>query len=320
MAKHNGVKAVKGVQQREVKKESKKTPIVASAVPIARPAGKAAAKADNNNNSARRAEKTQWKNFSNKGLKDLSEGELKAYQKMSLALKKDVRESWAKDPKNWDKSHIHKSREFTREQSQNDMTTFKTRAGVIKALGKADGRKWCDSMLADSTVDDNGIRWYPFQETVISNVNRRTDAKQFKMSGAPSGVPMLTNGPTVEKKKDGGREEEDDQDELSDEGGQEEGEEEEDDEDDDEDNSEDDDEDTESEKGMKDGKASKKGDKTDGEAEKKGSDQTEKLMKAVLKAVEDNVGGVSLVPKKARAKLMTELNHIFQRIHPKFKR
>jgi hypothetical protein len=304
MAKHNGVKGVKGVhQQRKVKKEGKKTPIVASAAPTAKPAGKAAAKADPNNNAARRAEKTQWKNFSKKGLKDLSEGELKAYQKMSLALKKDVRESWAKDPKNWDKSQIHKSREFTREQSQNDMTSFKTKAGVIKALGKADGKKWCDSMLADSTVDDNGIRWYPYQETFISNINRRTDAKQFKMSGAPSGVPMLTNVPTVDKKKDGGREEEDDQDESSDEEGQEESEGEEsegekDDEDDDEDNDED-------------------RDTHHTEAEKKKSDQTEMLMKAVLKAVVDNVEGASSVPRKAKAKLMTELSNIFQQIHSK---
>ncbi len=53
----------------------------------------AAAKAneDSNNNSARRADKTEWKNFKTRALTQLSEIELKAYQKMSLVLKSQVR-------------------------------------------------------------------------------------------------------------------------------------------------------------------------------------------------------------------------------------
>ena len=54
---------------------------------------KKAVKNDPNNNQARRAEKTEWKNFQKHGLGTMSDAELKAYQKMSIAMKATVRKA-----------------------------------------------------------------------------------------------------------------------------------------------------------------------------------------------------------------------------------
>ena len=48
---------------------------------------------DPSNNQARRAEKTEWKNFQKHGLGTMSDAELKAYQKMSIAMKATVRKA-----------------------------------------------------------------------------------------------------------------------------------------------------------------------------------------------------------------------------------
>ncbi len=48
---------------------------------------------DPNGNADRRAEKTEWKNFQNKGLKTISPEALSDYQKLSNALKLKARQA-----------------------------------------------------------------------------------------------------------------------------------------------------------------------------------------------------------------------------------
>lgn len=108
-------------------------------------------------------------------------------------------QAWAADPANWSQAEIRKSRQFVNETITRDRTVFKTEHMILGLMGKEDCKKYVKANMSRSTVDDIGIRWFPFQESTIDKNDKRVDTKNFEKRGGAEVNKAIDNGPGADE-------------------------------------------------------------------------------------------------------------------------